>query len=114
MYLLLGDAADPCCANVRAVLESRSLSVNIVANPFLHPSRFTWRLDNKCSVSHLRWDEINLAADKGIDGVLVRNVGWADFDGWEGKNISYIRSEILAALLGWLWSLPCPVVNRYP
>jgi hypothetical protein len=47
--------------------------------------------------------------------VLVRDVGWVDPAGWQQpKDLAYVQAETQAALLGWLWSLRCPVVNRYP
>lgn len=44
----------------------------------------------------------------------MRTAGWIDPAGWRPNDMLYMQSETQAALLGWLWSLTCPVVNRYP
>ena len=114
MYLLLGYPGDPCCLGVRAALEERDYSVRIIANPLAHPSRFAWRLDNERSASQLVWSEEPPVLDEHIAGVLVRSTGWIDPTGWRPDDLAYVQAETQAALLAWLWSLACPVVNRYP
>jgi hypothetical protein len=114
VHLLLGYPGDPCCLSVRAALEARNFPVRIVANPLAHPSRFAWRLDNERSASQLVWDEEPPVLDEHITGVLVRSTGWIDPSGWRPDDLAYVQAETQAALLGWLWSLACPVVNRYP
>jgi hypothetical protein len=44
----------------------------------------------------------------------VRSTGWIDPIGWQPDDLAYMQAETQAALLAWLWSLACPVVNRYP
>ncbi|MCC6188382.1 MAG: hypothetical protein IT318_05080, partial [Anaerolineales bacterium] len=34
--------------------------------------------------------------------------------GWQPDDLAYLQAETQAALLAWLWSLRCPVVNRFP
>ncbi len=114
MHLLLGDPQDPCCLRVRNELEARNFPSRIVTNPLVHPWRFAWRLNNEESVSQLGWEEEPPVADDGIAGVLVRSSGWMDPLDWEPADLAYMQAETQAALLAWLWSLPCPVVNRYP
>ena len=114
MHLLLGDSQDPCCLSVRAVLEARNYPTRIISNPLVHPSRFAWRLNNEQSASQLIWDEEPPLLDDHIAGVLVRSVGWIDPAGWQPDDLTYMQTETQAALLAWLWSLACPVVNRYP
>ena len=46
--------------------------------------------------------------------MLVRTTGWIDPTGWQPDDLAYMQLETQAALLAWLWSLACPVVNRYP
>jgi hypothetical protein len=46
--------------------------------------------------------------------VLVCIPGWIACDGWYPDDLAYVQRETRAALLAWLWSLNCPVVNRYP
>ena len=114
MYLLLGSPQDLCCLGVQAALEARGYPARIVSNPLAYPSRFTLRLTNEESTSHLVWDQESPVFDENITGVLVRRSGWIDPTGWETKDLAYMQVETHAALLAWLWSLPCPVVNRYP
>ncbi len=114
VHLLLGYPGDPCCLGVRAALEARDHPARIVANPLAHPSRFVWRLDNERSASRLLWGEEPPVLDEHITGVLVRSTGWIDPTGWRPDDLAYVQAETQAALLGWLWSLACPVINRYP
>jgi len=114
VHLLLGDGEDPWCLSVRTVLEARNYRTRIVANPVVHPTRFAWRLNNEHSVSQLVWGEEPPVRDDRIAGVLVRSIGWVDPTGWQPDDLAYVQTETQAALLAWLWSLPCPVVNRYP
>jgi hypothetical protein len=114
MYLLLGSPQDPCCLSVHAALEARGYPARILENPLTHPVRFSWRLDNECSASQLVQDEEQPVTDKQISGVLVRGMGWNDPTGWQTDDWAYMQAETQAALLAWLWSLPCPVVNCYP
>ncbi len=114
MHLLIGDPQDPCCVNVRAALEASNYPTRIISNPLVSPSRLEWRLNNEQSSSQLGWGEEPPVLDDHIDGVLVRNIGWIDPIGWQRDDLTYMQSETHAALLAWLWSLRCPVVNRYP
>ena len=114
MHLLLGHPQDPCCLSVFNLLEASNYPARIITSPLAHPSRFVWRLNNAESPSQLAWDEEQPVADDHIAGVLVRGTGWIDPAGWEPVDLAYMQAETQAALLAWLWSLACPVVNRYP
>jgi hypothetical protein len=96
------------------MLEARNYSTRIIANPLVQPSRFAWWLNNDRSASRLILDDETLVADDQITGVLVRSWGWIDPIGWQPNDLAYMQAEVQAALLAWLWSLSCPVVNRYP
>ena len=48
-----------------------------------------------------------------IEGVLVRRPGQIS-GSWDSEDFAYVDQEVQAALLGWIWSLDCRVVNRYP
>lgn len=114
MHLLLGHPQDPCCLGVRERLADRNCQVRLVTNPLADPSRFAWRLTNAGSASRFAWEDEEPIADDSITGVLVRSTGWVDPAGWEAADLAYMQAETQAALLGWLWSLACPVVNRLP
>ena len=113
MYLLLGSQHDPCCAQVYAALQSRGYRARIVENLLAQPTRLSWRLDSDQSASALCCDDGEPLLDDEINGVLVRDVGWVHPQGWQSNDLAYVQAEVQAALLGWLWSLRCPVVNRY-
>ncbi|MEN3334058.1 MAG: hypothetical protein V7641_3423 [Blastocatellia bacterium] len=113
MHILLGNPEDPLCRSVCAVLEARNYPTHIIANPLMPPSRFAWRLDNEQSASQFVWEEEPPVPDDQITGVLVRSTGWIDPGGWQPNDLTYMQAETRAALLAWLWSLACPVVNRY-
>lgn len=113
MYLVLGDLQDSCCLRVRDELKTRNCPVRVVSNPLVDPWRFAWRLNNEESVSELGLGEELAVSDDQIAGVLVRTSGQIDPVDWEPEDLAYMQAETSAALLAWLWSLPCVVVNRY-
>jgi hypothetical protein len=113
VHLLLGDPQAPFCLRVRAVLESRNFATHVMANPLVHPSRFAWRLDNGQSATRLAWDGGPPIRNEDISGVLVTGTAWIDPAGWQPDDLAYVYAETQAALLAWLWSLDCPVVNRF-
>jgi hypothetical protein len=113
-YLLLGPPGDVCCLRVKAALEAHGRSTRHVATPMAGPTRFAWRFDTRASSSRLCWGDAPPLTDSEIAGVLVRWDGWLDPNGWNLDDWTYAQTETQSALLGWLWSLDCPVVNRYP
>lgn len=114
VYLLLGDPQDPWCLGVRSALEAGNNETRAIRNPLADPAYFAWYLDNRHSKSQLRWAGAPPLTDNEISGVLARGPGWIDSVDWEPEDLAYTLAETQAALLAWLWSLPCPVVNRYP
>lgn len=108
MHLLLGQREDPCCAGVRARLESRGLPVRIVASPLLPPAQLKWRLGADGLSSSLYAG----VPDTAISGVLVRDAGWLDPADWDAADHAYMQAEVRAVSLAWLAGLDCPVINR--
>jgi hypothetical protein len=113
LHLLLGNPGEACLAAVRDALHDRGHTSTTLASPLAQPARLAWRLDNHRSESTLAWDDESLRSDE-IESVLILGAGWIDPAGWEPDDLTYVQSETHAALLAWLWSLPCPVVNRFP
>ena len=109
MYLLLGRLDDSCCAGVLARLLKRELPARLVSDPLAPPARLAWRLDDAGLDSRFALDG---SSAETISGVLVRDVGWLDPAGWDPDDHAYMQAETRAALLAWLASLPCPVINR--
>jgi hypothetical protein len=114
MYLLLGDSDDLVCVSILASLERNGCGARIIANPTLSPSLFGWRFDTQNSSSWIAFEDGTQLSDKEIEGVLVRNFRRIAARRWEPQDRDYAQTEMYAALFGWLWSLDCPVVNRYP
>ena len=114
MHLLLGDSHDACCLALRSMLEAGGFPTHIISNPLLLPVRFSWRLNTERTASKLAWEEQPHLPDDQIRGVFVGSSGWFDPTGWQPDDLAYMQAEVQAALLAWLWSLDCPVVNRYP
>ena len=114
MHLLLGDPEDVCCREVRDELATRGFATHVISNPLAHPSHFSWCFDSEESKSSLVWDGQELVRDVDIAGVFVQSAGSIDPAGWQSSDLMYAHAETQAALLSWLWSLACPVVNRYP
>lgn len=112
MHIIIGDVYDPFCIQVNEFLKRQDQSVLILSNPLLDPCSFDWRLTNGESKSQLVWNG-ETVFDHEIESVFVRTFGWIDPSGWQKDDLAYMQSETHAALLAWLWSLTCPVVNRY-
>src|SRR5439155_22017196 len=108
MHLLLGHFEDSCCAGVFARLEARGLPVRIVAAPLAPPAQLTWRLDAAGLASSLYPD----APDTAIAGVLVRDSGWLEPDGWDAADHAYMQAELRAVILACLAGPACPAINR--
>jgi hypothetical protein len=113
MHLLLGDPSEAFCLGVRDGLAARGCDARIVANPLTDSWHFSWWLDTARSRSSVGWNDQMAFPDDAIAGVLVLSPGWIDPTGWQPADVMYVESERQAALLAWLWSLACPVVNRY-
>ncbi len=115
MHIILGDAKESWSLLICKELKSRRLPYQIISNPFVQPSLFCWRLDNTQSNSQISLDEQAPLQSSEISSLFVqRTFGWIDPNGWQPNDYSYMLSEIQALLLGWIWSLNCPVVNRLP
>jgi hypothetical protein len=112
MHLVLGEPYDPLSAGVRDALLARNQATRLIASPIYGPLRFTWQMDAAASRSILTFDDgLELPAED-ISGVFVGSVAGPDPRGWERPDLLYMYSEARAAVLAWLWSLDCPVVNR--
>src|SRR6516165_4213654 len=114
MYLLLNDRDDPLCNAVLASLEEKGCKARAIGNPMLCPIGFAWRFDTSKSTSRLTLEDGINVSDQEIEGVLVRTPGRISAGGWNPPDLEYMQTETEAALLAWLWSLDCPVINRYP
>lgn len=115
MYLLLGNSQDPWCLLIGNLLKIRGQPYRHIVSPLSHPSGFAWELCNDCSLGQIVWQDGSLISNDQISGVLVCNtMNVTDPEGWQPDDFAYVQAELQASVLAWLWSLDCPVVNRYP
>ena len=114
MYLILSDSEDQCSFRVRGALEASGFRSVTIANPMIDPARFRWHLDSEVCRSEVEFPQQPPISLDDIGGVLVRSHGWLDPHGWESGDLAYVQAEMQAAMLAWMWSLHCPVINRYP
>ena len=113
MFLLIGHESDHCCRRVAAALRDRGQPVLLTPEPLAGAMTFTWRLDPDGSTSTLQPAGQPIVDAAALRGVLVRARGGpVDPAGWAPEDLAYARAEAQAALLAWLWTLRCPVVNR--
>lgn len=109
MYLLIGHSEDACCRAVSAAFEARGARAEIIANPMIHPWRVSWRFGDAPPRARFGQEQ-----ELELEGVLVRGRGEISGGQWQPGDLLYMQSEMQSALLGWLWALSCPVVNRPP
>jgi hypothetical protein len=114
VHILLGASEDPGNDAIREALARRGHSTWITPNPLVEPFRFSWQLDNERSATSVGLEDHPAVRNEQIESVLVFHAGWIEPTGWQPHDLAYVQAETQAALLAWLWSLDCPVVNRYP
>ncbi len=113
MYLLIGHDSDTLSRRVEAALRGCGHTVVLTPVPLAGEGWVTWSLDTRHSESRLRCPSGCDVTSTELRGVLVRALGGpVTADGWAPPDFSYVQAETQAALLAWLWSLPCRVVNR--
>ena len=113
MFILLGAADDPCLAAVARALAERSRDALIVEHPFMDQARATWRFDSTESETTLAIAGQRIA----VDGVLAARRAAQPVmpsEQWSLADLLYTQAEAEATLLGWLWGLRCPVIERLP
>ena len=113
VFLLLGSHDDPCLNAVRSALTARSCDGVIIRSPFIAPACSAWHFDGARSDT-----TITIAAESiPPEGVLVRDFRPSppeNSEAWALEDLLYNQAEAEAAMLGWLWGLPCPVIDRVP
>lgn len=113
VYLVIGHEDDACCREVAALLRARRARVVVTPEPLAGETTFSWSLGAERSSSSLRLADGTVVEREALAGVLVWAQGGPyDAEGWEVADLGYARTEMVAALVAWLWELPCPVANR--
>ena len=114
MVLLINYTADPLCVDLFKGLTERGHPARAIPNPYRNPARISWRLDTDRSSTSCRLGVGAANSDLEISAVFVRKSPFVQREGWELDDAIYVHAEKEAALLAWIWGLPCPVINRYP
>ena len=113
MFVLLGPLDDPCLTAVAGAVAARSREARIIDNPFTGQACTAWRFDSTESETALAIERRRIA----VDGVLVARRAAQSVmpsEQWSIADLLYNQAEVDAALLGWLWGLRCPVIDRLP
>lgn len=113
MYLLIAHTADGCCGRVEGLLRAAGHSAITTVNPLVGDAAFSWMLTTDDSRSTIRLrDRADITHD-ALCGVFVRMPsGTLASQGWNSRDLAYVQAEANAALVAWLRSLTCRVVNR--
>ena len=95
------------------MLQSGGQAARVVEDFFDYSAKVAWSLDSEQQSSLIRPAGGVTIRDREVRGVLVRRPPFERQDGWSAKDASYRHAEKEAAMLGWIWSLSCRVINRY-
>ena len=113
MFLLLGAPDDPCLVAVTGALAARSREALIISHPFMDQACAAWSFDSGRSNTSLTIDGEAISLD-GVFAARRAAQPGAPAEQWSQADLLYNQAETEAALLGWLWGLPCPVIDRLP
>lgn len=110
MHLVLGHSDDSCCTALLEKLDVAGCEARLIAAPLEAPVRHHLRIDSEGTSSTALI--LGQRSSERIESVFVRSSGAIDNAGWEPADQTYMQAEVHAAMLGWLFALDCPVVNR--
>jgi hypothetical protein len=111
MYLILGDLPPPLVGPIRAGFDAVGAEVLWITD-LTSQAELAWRLDTSSSTFELHLENGRMVDEEQLLGVVALASSIGDNSGIKEKR--YFRAEKRAALLAWLWSLQCPVINRAP
>lgn len=113
MFFLLSNKDDLLCHDFQQALQKQGHSTRVIEDLF-RSGTVEWRLQSDRSLALCRSQDGGTISDRDIHGVLVRKPSFEPTQECPAVDTIYLRAEKEAALLGWIWSLNCPVINRYP
>jgi hypothetical protein len=113
LVLLINCSGDPLCVDLLKGLTARGHSVQAIEDPYHDPAKISWRFDTERSSTSCRLETAGPVSDVEISAVFVRKKPFVQSRGWTLDDATYVHAEKEAALLGWIWGLRCPVINRY-
>jgi hypothetical protein len=109
MILVLGSPEDELVRDIAAVADERGREVLHVSDPAaLH---LCWELPSPARQAYIGIGDRRIPSTD-LSGVLVRTLPAAALGYGTETDDEYLSKEWLAALLGFLAALPCPVINR--
>ena len=114
MVLLINYTGDPLSVDLLKGLTERGHPARAIPDLYRDPARISWRLDTDRSSTSCRLGAGTANSDVEISAVFVRKSPFVRKEGWALDEATYVHAEKEAAVLGWIWGLPCPVINRYP
>ena len=114
MVLLINCTGDLLCVDLHKGLTERGHPARAIQDLYQSPARISWRLDTHGSSTSFRLETSGASIETEISAVFLRKSPFAQKEGWALDEATYVHAEKEAALLGWSWGLPCPVINRYP
>ena len=113
MVLLINCSGDPLCVDLLKGLTERGHSARAIPELYSGPGGISWRFDTDRSSTSCRLETAGADSEVEISAVFVRKRPFVQGEGWTLDEATYVHAEKEAALLGWIWGLPCPVINRY-
>ena len=111
LHLLLSNQSDILCHDLRRALQGSGAC--LIEDFFGGSAKVALRVGSGRSSSLSRLANGTTISDREILGVIVRKPSFEVRDGWSTGDAKYLYAEKEAALLGWIWSLCCPVINLY-
>jgi len=99
------------CTDLAEGLYKCGFAVRHLPGIYDSSAKVSFRLDTVRSSSSYALDNATSIADSEISGLFVHGNPFTRKN--HGESDSYLSAEKEAAMLGWIWSLRCPVINRY-
>jgi hypothetical protein len=112
MYLVLGGSITPLLEHFEIVCNEHGENVVLLAD-LDSTTAFEWSFDSKHSTSLVEPAMGLRLGDDEIRGALTRKPPKLDPVADFADQLEQSELERNAIMFGWLWSLPCPVINRY-
>jgi hypothetical protein len=112
LFLVLGHHEDLLCQGVHRGLLDRGFKARIITDIFGDAAKSVLRLSATETSIHLELRDDLRLTNQDICGVFVTGMPQSLQTRLCASNGIY-SAEKNAAFLGWIWSLSCPVINRY-
>jgi len=101
------------CVDLRQALSKNGSHALWCAQLLNSSAKLVWRFDSRQSSSSVWVDNQTKVSENDIAGVVLRKPLSFSAALAATQSETYLDAERAIALLSWLWSLRCPVINRY-